>query len=69
MINLVKWHIRGYAGFGDCDGQSDYNLDYYLYMSVNVTKEEIETMLFNCRYKDKRVVELSIKRVLEVECQ
>jgi hypothetical protein len=54
-IRYNIWNIKGYVGFYDCDGPSDYNVNINLILNSTYTKKDVINM-FCEKHKDKRNV-------------
>jgi hypothetical protein len=55
-INI--WNIKGYKGFDDCDGESDYNTSFEVAMDSRFTKDMVLDVFMNYYGKKYRSVEL-----------
>lgn len=57
------WKVSGYCGWSDYDGPADNNLNFEIEMDKSVTKDELETLLFNRFGKKYRCVVLNCVKI------
>lgn len=63
MKKINIWKVEGYAGFSDCDGPSDYNVNRTVAMDACFSQEQVVNFIVSI-YKTRVVV---IKVTLENE--
>lgn len=66
MRKVNLWKVEGYAGYYDCDGPSDYNINETIIIDATFSKQAVVDLMARC-YRKNRVLEIKVNLLKEME--